>query len=63
MMEQVIPIELDCWMLRWGIMPIEHMPRNPDVVWAKEETAHEKAVRTGIGMGWKPSYDSEEPPF
>tara|TARA_R110000822_G_scaffold26359_5_gene79396 strand:- start:206 stop:394 length:189 start_codon:yes stop_codon:yes gene_type:complete len=62
-MEQEIPIELDCWMLKWGIMPIEHMPRDPDIVWAKEETDHQKAVRTGIGMGWMPKDSSEEPPF
>jgi hypothetical protein len=62
-MEQDIPIELDCWMLRWGVLPMEHLPANPDVVWPEPESDHAKAVRTGIGMGWKPSFDGEEPPY
>jgi len=62
-----IPIELQCWMLKHGILPADDMRAlygsNSDVVWPKEETPHEHAVRTGISMGWKPSYEGEEPPF
>ena len=62
-----IPIELECWMLKHGILPAEDMGAlqgsNSDVVWPKEETAIEYAVRTGTSMGWKPSYEGEEPPF
>ena len=54
-------------MLKHGILPAEDMRAlygsNSDVVWPKEETAIEYAVRTGTSMGWKPSYEGEEPPF
>ena len=62
-MTEEIPIELECWMLKWGVMPREHIPASPDIVWPKKETAIEHAVRTGTSMGWKPSYEGEEPPF
>jgi hypothetical protein len=62
-----IPIELECWMLKHGILPAEDMRAlygsNSDIVWPKEETAVEYAVRTGTSMGWMPSYEGEEPPF
>jgi len=62
-----IPIELECWMLKWGILSKDDRVAlygiNSDVVWPKEETPHEHAVRTGISMGWKPFYEGEEPPF
>jgi len=62
-----IPIELECWMLKHGILPAEDMRAlygsQSDVYIAEEETPHEYAVRTGISMGWTPSYDGEEPPF
>lgn len=58
-----IPIELECWMLRWGVLPMEHLPSKPDIVRPKEETPHEHAVRTGMSMGWMPSYEGEEPLF
>lgn len=50
-------------MLKWGVIPSEHRPANPDIMWPEVESEHDKAVRTGIGMGWKPSFDGEEPPF
>jgi hypothetical protein len=54
-------------MLKWGILSKDDRVAlygiNSDVVWPKEETPHEHAVRTGISMGWKPSYEGEEPPF
>lgn len=54
-----IPIELECWMLKHGILPAEDMRAlygsKQDVVWPEEETAIEYAVRTGTSMGWKPS--------
>lgn len=62
-MTEEIPIELECFMLKWGILPKEHIPAKPDIVWPKEETPEEYAVRTGTSMGWKPSYEGEEPPF
>lgn len=62
-----LPIELECWMLKHGILPAEDKialyGNNSDVVRPKEETPHEHAVRTGISMGWMPSYEGEEPPF
>jgi hypothetical protein len=62
-----IPIELECWMLKHGILPAEDMKAlhssTPDITWPEKETPHAHAVRTGIGMGWKPSYEGEEPPF
>lgn len=62
-----IPIELECWMLKYGILSKEDRivlyGNNSDVVWPKEETAIEYAVRTGTSMGWMPSYEGEEPPF
>jgi len=66
-MIDTVPIELECWMLKWGILSTEDRysiyGSNADVVWPKEETPHEHAVRTGISMGWMPSYEGEEPPF
>ena len=56
-MEQDIPIELECWMLRWGVLPLEHRPSNPDIVWP------EPTRDTMVSQGWKPSFDGEEPPF
>jgi hypothetical protein len=57
-----IPIELECWMLKHGILPAEDMRAlygsKPDVVWPEE-----KEDLTKVSMGWKPSYDGEEPPF
>ena len=53
-----IPIELDCWMLKWGILPREHMTRTPDVVWPVKKDERHK-----VSVGWKPSYEGEEPPF
>jgi hypothetical protein len=48
-----IPIELECWMLKWGIMPKEHLPSKPDIVWPEKKEVYQ---------AWKPSYDGEEPP-
>lgn len=58
-----IPIELECWMLKNGVMSSEHRPANPDIVWPKEETEHARALRTGISSSWKPAVDNEQPPF
>ena len=62
-----IPIELECWMLKHGVLPAEDIRTlygvTSDVVWPKEETAIEYAVRTGTSMGWKPSYEGEQPTF
>ena len=62
-MELEIPIELECWMLKWGILPKEHLQPKPDVVWRKKETPEAYAVRTGQSMSWMPSVAGEEPPF
>ena len=62
-MQSEIPIELECWMLKNGIMPIEHLPANPDIVWPAGESDHARAVRTGISNGWMPTFVGEEPPF
>ena len=55
--ETEIPIELECWMLKWGILPQEHRQSKPDIVWPikKESPFDYKA--------WKPEYEGEEPPF
>jgi len=63
MMIKEIPIELECWMLKNGVMPIEHMPAKPDIVWPIEETEHARALRTGVSNSWKPTFDYEQPPF
>ncbi len=52
-----IPIELECWMLKWGVLPKEHLPGKPDIVWP------EKKENPFDYQAWKPSYDGEEPPF
>lgn len=53
-----IPIELECWMLRWGILPREYLSSKPDIVWPEV-----KEDLTKVSKGWKPSYEGEEPPF
>ena len=53
-----IPIELECWMLKWGELPREHLPSKPDIVWPEI-----KEDLTKVSKGWKPSYEGEEPPF
>jgi hypothetical protein len=58
-----IPIELECWMLKWGILPKEHLTPKPDIVWPEKESEHAHAVRTGTSMSWMPSFEGEEPPF
>lgn len=58
-----IPIELECWMLKWGILPKGYFDSKPDVVWPEKESEHAYAVRTGTSMGWLPSEEEEEPPF
>ena len=61
-MSQEIPIELECWMLKWGVLPREDMRSlygsKPDVVWPEvvEDLTKES-------KGWKPSFDGEEPPW
>ena len=57
-MEDEIPIELECWMLRHGILPKEYAEPKPDIVWpaVKEDL-------TKVSKGWKPSFEGEEPPF
>lgn len=52
-----LPIELDCWMLKWGILPKEHLPSKPDIVWPQKL---DKRIES---KGWMPSYEGEEPPF
>jgi len=52
-----IPIELECWMLRWGVMPRGHFRKTPDVVWPAEKDDRM------VSKGWKPSFDGEDPPF
>ena len=54
---QEIPIELECWMLKWGVLPQEHRQSKPDIVWPeKKESAFDY-------QAWKPSFEGEEPPF
>jgi len=61
-MTDTVPIELECWMLKWGILSTEDRysiyGSNADVVWPKV-----KEDLTKVSQGWKPSYDGEEPPF
>ena len=62
-----IPIALECWMLKHGVLSADDMRAiygsQSDIVRPKEETPHEHAVRTGMSMGWMPSYEGEEPLF
>ena len=52
-----IPIELECWMLKHGILPQEHRIAKPDIVWpAKPDDRMES-------KGWKPTHDGDEPPL
>jgi len=57
-----IPIELECFMLKWGILSKEDRytiyGRKPDVVWPEV-----KEDLTKVSKGWKPSYEGEEPPW
>ena len=57
-----IPIELECWMLKHGILLTEDMRAlygsQSDVAWPEEPED-----LTLVSKGWKPSYDGEEPPF
>ena len=61
-----IPIELECWMIKHGIMESERSPgftSHAKVTQPKDESAHAKAVRTGISAAWRPVYSGQEPPF
>lgn len=49
-----LPIELECWLLKWGILPDEHRTRKPDIIWPEKKEVYQ---------AWKPSYDGEQPPF
>lgn len=65
-MNEELPIELECWMIRNGIMESTRAPgfvSHGVAVQPQQESEHVKAVRTGIGIGWKPSFDGEQPPF
>jgi len=61
-MTDAVPIELECWMLKWGILSREDRYNiygsKADVVWPEI-----KEDLTKVSKGWKPSYDGEEPPF
>ena len=61
-MTDAVPIELECWMLKWGILSKEDRysiyGSKADVVWPEV-----KEDLTKVSKGWKPSYDGEEPPF
>jgi hypothetical protein len=49
-----IPIELECWMLRNGILDDDHRKSKPDVTLPPSPR---------IENVWKPSFDGEQPPF
>lgn len=61
-MTNAVPIELECWMLKWGILSKEDRysiyGSKADVMWPEI-----KEDLTKVSKGWKPSYDGEEPPF
>ena len=61
-----LPIELECWMLKHGIMESERSPgftSHAKVTQPKEESEHAKAVRTGVSSSWRPIFSGQEPPF
>ena len=61
-----LPIELECWLIRHGIMEPTRAPgfvSHGAAAQPKQESEHAKAVSTGIGMGWKPEFAGQEPPF
>lgn len=58
MPDDTLPIELECFLLRWGIFEPHHAPgyrRHADVYIPEEKKPEYVA--------WKPSYPGEEPPF
>ena len=61
-MSQEIPIELECWMMKWGVLSREDMRdlygSKPDIVWPEVVDDLTKESK-----GWKPSFDGEDPPF
>ena len=55
--EQELPIELECWLLRHGILEVDKSPggdSHAPIYMIEEEPPFE---------AWKPSYEGEEPPF
>jgi hypothetical protein len=56
-MDQELPIELECFLLRTGIMPVEFYRKVPDVAWPKPPS------NTMVSQGWKPTEDEKDPPF
>jgi hypothetical protein len=63
-MTEDLPIELECFLLKYGMLDEANRPvKAPDVMHPPKESDHDRAVRTGMGMGWKPSFVGEPPPF
>lgn len=55
MLEEQLPIELECFLLKYGFFEVEHMPmRNAHV--------HIPELKEEY-IAWKPSSPGEEPPF
>jgi hypothetical protein len=56
-----IPIALECWMLKHGVLSADDMRAmygsQSDIAWP------EPTRDTMVSQGWKPSFDGEEPPF
>lgn len=54
--DEQLPIELECWMLQWGILDRED-------VFSMDNRVTSPKRDTTISHGWKPSFKGEEPPY
>ena len=52
--EEELPIELECWLIRHGIVKAEPQSNHAPIYIEDKEPPFE---------AWKPSYQGEEPPF
>jgi len=55
-----LPIELDCFLMTWGLFERD---RAPGAVRHTRIAHPKKNEHRMLSVGWKPSFDGEEPPF
>ena len=59
--EQELPIELECWMLKHGVLSADDKAA---LYGSQSDIAWPEPIRDPLAsQGWKPSYEGEEPPF
>lgn len=54
--KEQLPIELECWLLKWGILDRED-------VFSMDNRVSSSKRDTTTSQGWKPSFKGEEPPY